>query len=234
MPQHIGIVAVSPEGAALFYQNVTRLAARMFPPDQHPRISLHNEPLALYVDAIRHDDWHTVGKLLRRSADNLARCGADFCLTPDHAVQHGVYLAEAGSPIPWLRMTELVAQAVVSDGRRTVGIVGTKIVTRASTYQTALGLRGVHLIAPDEHEADALDHIIFGELIFGRVTPESQRVFLDIINRLAARGCEGVILGCSEAPLVVNAQNSALPLYDPSELLAVGAVRQAMTLMQTS
>lgn len=228
MPQHIGIVAVSPEGAALFYQNVTRLASRMLPPDQQPRISLHNEPLAHYLDALRHDDWHLVGKLLRRSADNLARCGAEFCLTPDHAVQHGVYLAEAGSTIPWLRMTELVAQSVVADGKKTVGIIGTKLVTRASTYQTALGLRGVHLIAPDEDEADALDRIIFGELIYGRVSPPSQQVFLDVIKRLADSGCEGVILGCSEAPLVVDAENSALPLYDPSELLAVGAVRQAM------
>ncbi len=228
MPQHIGIVAVSPEGAALFYQKVTRLASRMFPPDQHPRISLHNEPLVHYLEAIRHDDWHLVGKLLRRSADTLARCGAEFCLTPDHAVQHGVYLAEVGSPIPWLRMTELVAQAVVADGRRTVGIVGTRIVTRASTYQTALGLRGVRLIPPDEQEADALDRIIFDELVYGRVSPASQRVFLDVIRRLADNGCEGVILGCSEAPLVVNEQNSVLPLYDPSELLAVGAVRQAM------
>jgi len=228
MPQHIGIVAVSPEGAALFYQNVTRLASRMLPPDQQPRISLHNEPLALYLDALRHDDWQLVGKLLRRSADNLARCGADFCLTPDHAVQHGVYLAEVGSPIPWLLMTELVAQSIVADGRKTVGIVGTKLVTRASTYQTALGLRGVHLIAPDEQEAEALDRVIFGELIYGRVAPASQRVFLDVIRRFAHLGCEGVILGCSEAPLVVHADNSALPLYDPSELLALGAVRHAM------
>lgn len=228
MMRHIGIAAVSPEGAALFYQRVTRLASRMLPPDEQPRISLHNEPLSLYLDAIRRDDWPGVGRLLRRSADNLARCGAEFCLTPDHAVQHGVYLAEMGSPIPWLSMTELVAQAIAADARKRVGIVGTKLVTRASTYQTALGLRGIQVIAPEQDEAELLDEIIFGELLYGTIRPESRSAFLGVISRLADRGCEGVILGCSEAPMVVSQESSCLPLYDAGDLLAVGAVRRAM------
>src|SRR5262249_21025816 len=89
---HIGIVGVSPEGAALFYRQVTRQAARLLPPNEQPRISVHNEPLEAYISAIRKDDWHAVGRLLRRSAELLGRCGAEFCLTPDNAVQHGVQL----------------------------------------------------------------------------------------------------------------------------------------------
>src|SRR5262245_53241499 len=94
LTKHIGIVGVSPEGAALFYRQISRQAARLLPPQEHPRVSIHNEPLALYIDAIRQNDWHAVGRLLRRSADLLARCGAEFCLSPDNAVQHGIHLAE--------------------------------------------------------------------------------------------------------------------------------------------
>lgn len=227
MTKHIGIVGVSPEGAALFYRQISRQAARLLPPNEHPRVSIHNEPLSLYIDAIRQNDWHAVGRLLRRSADILARCGAEFCLSPDNAVQHGVHLAEVGCPIPWLTMTDLVARAVESDKRRIVGLIGTRFVTGGSTYQTHLGMRGIQVLPPDPQDAETLDQIIFGELIYGHIRPESRQAVLDTINRLAGRGCEGVILGCSEAPLVVTADTSPIPVYDAADILAEGALKYA-------
>lgn len=217
---HIGIVGVSPEGAALFYRQVTRQASQRLPAAEQPRVSLHNEPLSLYIDAIRRDDWHTVGRLLRRSAELLARCGAEFCLTPDNAVQHAVQLAEVGSPIPWLTMTELVAQVVAADRRQLVGLIGTKLVMHSSTYQTPLGMRGVRIMHPDPEDAESLDKVIYGELIFGHIRPDSRQFLFDLLRKLKERGCEGVILGCSEAPLVISAENSPLPVYDPASILA--------------
>lgn len=228
MASHIGIVGVSPEGAALFYRQVTRHASRLRAPNDQPPISIHNEPLWLYIEAIRRDDWHAVGKLLRRSCELLARCGATFCLTPDNAVQHGVQLAAAGSPIPWLPMTDLVAQRVAGDGLKTVGVIGTKMVTSSSTYQTHLGLRGVQVLAPDEAEAQALDEIIFGELIYGTIRPESRQYVLQVIRNLATRGCEAVILASSEAPLLVTSENAPLPVYDSAEILAELAIARTL------
>lgn len=226
--KHIGIVAVSPEGAALCYRQIFRQAARLLPPDQHPRVSVHNEPLAQYIAALREQNWHVTGTLLRRSAELLARCGAQFCLTPDNAVQHAVHLAEVGSPVPWLTMTDLVARAVEADKRRVVGLIGTKLVMSSSTYQTYLGLKGVQLLTPSDEDADALEGIIFSELIYGRIRTGSQRRVLAIVERLADRGCEAVILGCSEAPLLVTPENSKVPVYDATDILAEGAVRHAM------
>jgi aspartate racemase len=225
---HIGIVGVSPEGAALFYRQIMREAAKVLPADEQPRITLHNEPLETYIAAIRNDDWHLVGKLLRRSAELLARCGAEFCLTPDNAVQHGVQLAEVGSPIPWLTMTELVAETVANESRRVVGIIGTKMVMNSSTYQTHLGLRGVQVLAPIEDHADRIDEIIFTELVYGQTRPESQLAVLNAISDLALRGCEGVILASSEASLLVTRENSPLPVYDSSEVLAIASVRRSI------
>jgi aspartate racemase len=229
LTKHIGIVGVSPEGAALFYREVSRQAGRLIPPTEQPRISLHNEPLEVYIDAIRREDWHSVGRLLRKSADLLSRCGAEFCLTPDNAVQHAIQLAEVGSPIPWLTMTDLVAQKLVKDGRRQVGVIGTRLVTRSSTYQTPLGLKGVRLMMPSDDEVELLEQVIYGELIFGSARPESQAAMLGVIRNLAAAGCEGVILGASEVPLVITAENSVLPVYDPAEILAEATVRRALS-----
>jgi aspartate racemase len=225
--RHIGIVAVSPEGAALFYRQILRQAAHLLTPDQHPRVSLHNEPLSSYIDAVREGDWHTVGDLLRRSANILARCGAEFCLTPDNAVQHGVHLAESGSPIPWVTMPDLVARAVEADRRRVVGLIGTKMVTTGSTYQTHLGLRGIQVLAPEPDEADRMDEIIFRELIYGDIRTASQASVLRIVHHLKERGCEAVILGCSEAPLLITPENAPLPIYDAAEILARGAVQRS-------
>lgn len=227
MLKHLGIVGVSPEGAAIFYRQLTRAASHMLPPDRQPVLSLHNEPLNGYIDAIRRDDWDAVGKLLRRSAEILARCGARACMTPDNIVQHGIYMAQPGSPIPWITMTDLVAKAVESDARTRVGIIGTKLVTTSSAYQTTLGLKGIQVLAPDPSEVDTLDEIIFGELIFGEARPESCATIHNVVNNFRQRGCDGVIIACSEVPLALSPESSPLPLYNASDLLAAGAIRYA-------
>lgn len=228
MSRHIGIVAVSPEGAALCYREIFRRATALAGDTGHPVVTLHNEPFEQYVAAVMTDDWRTVGELLRRSAEVLAKAGAEFCLTPDNLMQHAVHLAEVGSPIPWLTMMDLVADGVVADGRRVVGLIGTKMVMYGSTYQTHLGLRGVRVLAPDLDDADAVDTIIFRELVHGTIVERSRTRLVDVIRRLGDKGCEAVILGCSEAPLLVGAENSPLPVYDATVMLAEGAVRLAL------
>jgi aspartate racemase len=226
--KHIGIVAVSPEGSALCYREVFRQASKLVGDSGHPRISLHNEPFENYLKAALRSDWHSVGELLRRSSDVLAAGGAEFCITPDNLMQNAVHLAEVGSKIPWLTMTDVVAEAVAKDKRKRVGLIGTKLVMYGSTYQTHLGMRGVELFVPSEEEAGAIDSIIFRELVKGIVRPASRQRMLDVLASLAGRGCEGVILGCTEAPLLVSAETAPIPVYDSTTLLAEAAARRAV------
>lgn len=228
MTKHIGIVAVSPEGASFCYRQVSRHASMRLPPDRQPEISIHNIPLAHYVEAIRTDDWRAVAQMLRDSAQKLASIGAHFCFSPDNAVQHAVQLADAGSPIPWLKMTDAVADALSRDERSTVGVIGTKIVTTGSAYQTDLGMKGIKLVRPSEEDALRLDTIIFSELVFGTVRLESREIVHHVIERYRDKGCEGVILGCSEAPLAIDPNRSQLPLYNAADLIAERAVDYAM------
>ncbi len=232
MIAHIGIVGVSPEGAALFYQQITRELSRRLGQGEgsasHPRLTLHNKPIGLYLKALRANDWVTVSDLLARSAEVLAQVGADFCLTPDHAVQHGVQSASDSSPIPWLSMPDLVADALSKHGMQSVGILGTNWVARGSTYQTLLGLRGIKVVAPPEAESDRLDQIVFDELLYGRVDEDSTRFVRSLIEWFKDRGCEGVIVAGSEIPLVLPRTGCPLPLIDASEILASGAVDRAL------
>lgn len=227
MTKHIGIVGVSPEGAALCVRQISRQAARVLPPHLHPRITLHNEPLAAYIQTIKNNDWHGVADLLRRSATILAQCGAQFCLTPDNAVQYAIHLAAHDSPIPWLSLPEMVAEAVSTDSRTVVGLIGTRWVALGAAYQTHLGMKGIRVLVPEADEIEAIDRIIVGELIYGQVRPDSQQRILSVITRLADAGCQGIILGSSEVPLVVTAENCPLPRYDTLDIAAERAVQMA-------
>jgi len=228
LSKHIGIAAVSPEGSALCYRDVFRYAAKRLGERDHPIVTLHNNPLEQYVRAVYRDDWHTVGELLAASAKVLAAAGAEFAIVPDNLMQHGVHLAEPLSPIPWLTMTDLVTEAVVSARLRTVGLIGTKMVMYGSTYQTHLGMRGIRVEVPGDGDADTVDTIIFKELLVGVVRPESTRRLVSVIEGLRGRGCEAVILASTEVPLMISAENCPLPVYDSTQLLAEGAVRCAL------
>ncbi len=224
---HIGIVAVSPEGASLCYRQIFRHAARLFPDRQPPRVTIHNEPLPTYIQCVRADDWTGVSELLLQSVRVLHLAGCDFVLTPDNAVQHGVMIAEHDSPLPWLTMTDLVSDALIEKKLQTVGILGTRYVTQGSAYQTALGLKGIKLQAPDAEDVDKLDEIIFKELIYGSYSRESGIAFKEIAVRLQDRGSEALIIAASEVRLIVDEMSLPIPTIDAADLLAVGAVIRA-------
>lgn len=228
MPKHIGIVAVSPEGSSFCYRQIGRRASEIQNPDHRPTVSLHNLPFSTYVEALRRNDWPRIGDMLRSSASALAAAGANFCVLPDNVAHHALPLAQVGCPVPWLNMIDIAADAVKANNCRTVGLIGTKYVTFGSTYQTSLGLRGMRLLVPDAVEADDIDQIIFNEAIFGGVRHESRQRVVRAIERLGERGCDALILGCSEASLLMGIEDSPLPVFDPVELLAEAAIHRSV------
>jgi aspartate/glutamate racemase len=161
LPKHIGIVAASPEGSAFCYRKIGRRASEVEDPANRPMVTLHNRPFSTFVEMLNRGDWEGIAAALVESAHALHHAGADFCVLPDNALHHAVPLAERDSPIPWLSMIDLVADSVNQNGCRTLGLIGTKIVTLGSTYQTALGIRGMHLLVPRPEEIDAIDRIVF-------------------------------------------------------------------------
>lgn len=224
MPRHIGIIAVSPEGSALCYRTLAQRAMRAEDPARRPLITMHSIPFSSYLEAIDADDWERVAQLLQWSSESLAAAGADFCILPDNLAHHAAPMARAGSPVPWLSMIDLVAESIVGEGRKTVGVIGARALTSGSIYQTVLGLRGVKVMAPAAADIDAVNDIIFRELIHGSVTEDSRARVLAVLGALADRGCEGVILGSTETPLLVTGEARGMSLYNPVELLIDGAM----------
>ena len=227
MPQHIGIVACSAEGAALGYRTVCLEGAQLLGPFDHPQVSLHNHPLAAYMRCIDRDDWPGVAELMLSSAHRLARAGADFLICPDNTIHQALPWVLRRSPLPWLHIAEVVAAEATARGFRTLGITGTRYLVDSEVYPEKLAARGLGFQRPNAAERAEINRIIFEELVCGVFRPEAAAYLQGVFARMRAEGCDAVILGCTELPLIMDDANSPLPTLDSTRLLSRAALRRA-------
>lgn len=227
MTQHIGIVACSAEGAALCYRTLCTEGAALLGPHAHPEISLHSLSLADYVDCLNRGDLHGVADLMLRSANRLAAAGADFLICPDNTIHQAFHFVEPRSPLPWLHIAEVVAQSAARRGYRRLGITGTRWLVDSEVYPDKLAALGLQAVRPSSAERDEIDRIIMDELVCGVFKPESVARFQAVFSRLRDEGCDAVVLGCTEIPLIMSDANSPLPTLDSTRLLARAALARA-------
>jgi aspartate racemase len=227
-PQHIGIVACSAEGAALCYRTVCTEGADLLGPHAHPEVSMHTHSLADYMACIYRGDWDGVGEMMRASAHKLAAIGADFLICPDNTIHQALPFVLPNSPLPWLHIAEEVASEAVARGYRRVAITGTRWLVDSEIYPQALAEQELVYERPSDEERDEINQIIMEELVYGTIKPESVAVFQRLIERFKRDGCDAVVLGCTEIPLIINDGNSALPTLDSTRLLARAALHRAV------
>jgi aspartate racemase len=225
--RHIGIVAVSAEGAALCYRTICAEGAAMLGAHDHPQLTLHTFPLRAYLDAIDADRWDEVGQLLLASARILAGAGAELLICPDNTVHRGLDLVRAQSPLPWLHIAEEVASVAAARGCSRLGILGTRYLMEGPVYPIALARRGIAHEIPTAEERARINATIFDELVYGRIEDAARQDVRAVIARLAGRGCDAVVLGCTEIPLLIADADSPLPSLDSTRILARAALREA-------
>lgn len=226
--RHIGIVACSAEGAALCYRTICAEGAALLGPHAHPEISLHSASLAEYVRCLEAEDLGGVADLMLRSARKLAAAGADLLICPDNTIHQAFSLVAPTSPLPWLHIAEVVAAEAVERGYRKPGITGTRWLVSSEVYPEKLRARGLEFERPSDAVRDELGRLIMDELVYGVFRPETVARFQEAIHSLQGRGCDAVILGCTEIPLIINDSNSPLPTLDSTRLLARAALRRAV------
>jgi aspartate racemase len=225
--KHIGIVGCSAEGAALCYRTVCVEGEEMMGRHGHPEVSMHTHPLAEYMNCIYRNDWQDVAELMLSSAEKLAKCGADFLICPDNTIHQAMPLVGPRSPLPWIHIAGAVADEAAARGFRHLGITGTKYLVESGVYPQELEKSGIGWLRPQEDERERINAIIFDELVRGKFSAEALSYFQQVIESLKRRGCDAVVLGCTEIPLLVNDGNSPLPVLDSTRLLARAALRRA-------
>jgi aspartate racemase len=227
MPQHIGVVACSAEGAALCYRTLCIEGAELLGPLAHPEISMHTHSFAAYVDCLNRGDWQGVSELMLASANKLAKIGAEFLICPDNTIHQALPRVEPRSPLPWLHIAEVVAATAGERGFHTLGLTGTRWLVAGEVYPEKLTARGLKYVRPNEIERDEINRIIMDELVCGVFKPEATAYLQRTIARMRDDGCDAVVLGCTEIPLLINDANSPLPTLDSTRLLARAALRRA-------
>jgi aspartate racemase len=224
MTKHIGIVGCSSEGAALCYQTICLEAGHILGAYAHPEVSMHTHSLARYVECLRHHDLDGVAALMCSSAEKLVGMGAEVLVCPDNTIHQAFPLLEGRIDRPWLHIARVVAGRASALGFQNLGLLGTTWLVESDVYPSALEQYGLRCMRPHAGEIERVGAVIMEELVAGFVKPESLRFLEGVIRSLKRRGCDAVVLGCTELPLVLNERNSELPTLDSTRLLARAAV----------
>ena len=226
-PKHIGIVGCSAEGAALCYKTICAESPKILGEHVHPEISMHTHSLANYVDCLNSSDLIGIGELMLSSAQKLKMQGADFLICPDNTIHQAFNYVKEHSPLPWLHIAEVVVERAKHQGFKKLGILGTKWLVDSSVYPEKIEYIGLNWGRPSNEEIREISRIIMEELVYGIFESESIIYFQNTITRLMSKGCDAVILGCTEIPLIIDESNSPLPTLNSNRLLAEAAIRAA-------
>jgi aspartate racemase len=228
MSKHIGIVACSAEGAALCYQTICLEAAQFMGEHYHPEITMHTHSLGQYMVYIEQGDWDEVAALMLSSTEKLQKSGAEFIICPDNTIHQAFDLVHKKSLLPWLHIAEVVATVAKNKGFTKLGILGTKFLMEGPVYPEVLNKIPIHYEIPDSNERIAINDIIFKELVKGILHEKTRLFFNQIMSNLRAHGCQAVVLGCTEIPLIIDQADTPLPTLDSTRLLARSALTYSL------
>lgn len=227
MTKHIGIVGGSAEGAALCYRTVCTEAEATMGEHMHPEVSMHTFALGDYMKRIDAGDWDDVAYLMARSATKLADIGADFAICPDNTFHQVWQQAADASPIPWLHIAKVVFDEAMAKGYRRIGLTGTAYLTGGPVYPSVMDGSPIALEVPADGDRETMNTIIFDRLVKGVFDDADRDTFNAIFSSLNERGCDAVVMGCTEIPILMDGVDTPLPTLDSTRLLARAALKYA-------
>jgi len=229
MTKKIGICAHSYEGGSLCFITACREGAKIMGAHMHPNIVMSAIPMGLSMPAWEANNYEEVAIHLQNGVDQIAKGGAEFFICPDNTAHIVLEKIISSLPIPGLHIADVVSQEIKSNGWRKVGLLGTKWTMSGNVYRNILKENNLSVIIPDTSTRAKINNAIFEELCQGIFSQNTIALFIDAIDNLKKEGAECVILGCTEIPLIINAENSSLPVLDSTRLLAKYAVKYAVS-----
>jgi len=173
------------------------------------------------MQRIYRGDWEGVGEMMLASARKLKSAGCDFLICPDNTLHQALPHVLPRSPLPWLHIADAVMREAKARGFRRVGLSGTRWLMEGPVYPASL-------VRPDAAEREEMNRVIMDELVRGVFKPNAIAFFQRVYRQMKEAGCDAVVMGCTEIPLVMNDANSPLPTLDSTRLLARAALRRAL------
>jgi aspartate racemase len=226
--KHIGIVACSAEGAALCFREIAAYSRKLMGEHLHPQVTLSCIAMGEWLPAFDRGDYEGVAEFMLRETQIVAKAGAQLAICPDNSAHRAFKYVVARSPIPWLHIAEEVAKAAMRDGYQHAALLGTRFTMSGPVYPEMFEKYSLKVSTPAAGDQKIVDDIIFEELVNGIFSEASRLRYNEVIDRMRTRGCDSVILGCTEIPLLVWPDDCPLPALDSTRLLARAAVDAAL------
>ncbi|MBI4452292.1 amino acid racemase [Candidatus Woesearchaeota archaeon] len=228
MAKHIGIVGITSEGTSLCYKTICSEASKIMGLNHHPEISLHNRSFHKFIGPFNKKDWRALAELINDSIKKLDSCGADFAIIPANSVHFAFDDIKRISPIPVLSIVEIAAKECKQKNFKKVGILGVGMTMSGGLFNESLEKYHLIPVTPNQHEQKIVNDTIYNEIVPAKTAKDTPQKIIKVINSLKKQGCDAVILGCTELPLVISEENSPLPFIDTTRLLARKALEYAL------
>ena len=226
----IGILGgMSPESTTLYYEHITRTYTARHGDYGYPEVLIYSVNFQKYVDWQRNGQWREAARDMAESFERLRMAGADFGLIATNTMHYVFDEVQQAVGMPLVSIVDATVEAIRAAGLRSVGLLGTIFTMRERFFLGGLERAGIQALVPEPDAQQRIHEIIFGELCRGEIRPESRQLFLDAIAQLRDRGAQGIILGCTEIPLLIKPQDCELPLFNTAVLHAQKALNLAVT-----
>jgi aspartate racemase len=227
----IGLIGgMSWESTVPYYQTINREVARRLGGLHSARIVLISVDFHEIEDLQRTGDWDTAGRILGECASRVEAAGADFLVLATNTLHLVAPAIEQAVSIPMLHIADATGQVISAEGLDCVGLLGTRYTMEKDFYRGRLETQcGLNVLTPDEEGREAAHRIIYDELCLGKVRDDSRRRVGRVIECLIADGAQGIVLGCTELGLLLDVEDSSVPIFDTTEIHALAAARLAIT-----
>ncbi len=216
------------ESTEIYYRSINRAVRHRLGGLHSARIAMISLDFTELEEQARTSQWEALAARLTEAAHSLERAGADMlvmCANTAHRVADDVEKAVA---LPLLHICDCAARKIKAQGLSRVALLGTAYTMEQDFFKDRMRAHGLDVFVPNGTDRAVIHRVIFEELVFGRLEQSSRRAYREIMARQAAAGAQGIILGCTEIPLLVKPQDSTVPLFDTTELHALAAVDEAL------
>ncbi|MFQ6076847.1 MAG: aspartate/glutamate racemase family protein [Candidatus Bathyarchaeia archaeon] len=229
MHKRIGILGgLSPESTITYYEYITRTYYERFGDYNYPEILIYSVNFQEFVDWQKEGRWDRAADKMVEALAALHRAGADFGVIATNTMHIVFDEVQERSPMPLISIIDATAEAIKRESIRVVGLLGTIFTMSESFYRDGLSKHGIKTLVPNRDDQQYINRVIYGELTVGKILPESRKGFVRIVEDLKSRGGQGVVLGCTEIPLLMREEDCDTRLFNTTTIHAEKALEYAV------
>jgi len=227
--KHIGIIGgLSPESTIEYYKLICNEYNQKIGGWNFPKITIQSLNLQEIADLFMNDKWDDLADVITIAIKDLQRAGADFAAIATNTPHNAYDKIKKHSPLEVLSIMDATAQEIQKDKITKIGLLGTKTTMEYGFFQKTFANYGIETITPNKKDRERINQIIWDELVHGKITQKSRNIYKNIIDNLVTRGAKGIILGCTEIPLLIKPNDSPVKTYDTTTIHARAILDYAM------